>query len=96
MYEYGVKNSINEIYHEWFADNSDFDNALTSRYGPAPGYLPGGANKNYNGSDRPPLGQPPQKAYKDFNSTSGKSWQISEPAIYYQAAYVKLLSQFVN
>jgi endoglucanase len=96
MYEYGAKNSINEIYHEWFADNSDYDNALTSRYGPAPGYLSGGANKNYNGRDRPPLGQPPQKAYKDFNSTSGKSWQITEPAIYYQAAYVKLLSQFID
>lgn len=96
MYQYGAENSLNEIYHEWFGDRSDYDNALTSKYGPAPGYLPGGPNKNYNGNATPPKGQPPQKSYRDFNSIPDKSWQISEPAIYYQAAYIKLISNFVN
>ncbi|MGL5805721.1 MAG: glycoside hydrolase family 9 protein [Xenococcaceae cyanobacterium] len=96
MSQYGAENSINEIYHEWFGDKSDFDNALTSRYGPAPGYVPGGPNKNYTGTLKPPKDEPPQKAYRDFNGIPEKSWEITEPAIYYQAAYVKLLSKFVN
>jgi endoglucanase len=96
MSEYGAENSINEIYHEWFGDKSDFDNALTSRYGPAPGYVPGGPNKNYTGTLKPPKDEPPQKAYRDFNGIPEKSWEITEPAIYYQSAYVKLLSKFVN
>jgi hypothetical protein len=96
MAQYGAENSINEIYHEWFGDGSDYDNAITSKYGPAPGYLPGGPNKNYTGTAKPPKDQPPQKAYRDFNSIPEKSWEVSEPAIYYQSAYVKLLSKFVE
>ena len=45
----------------------------------------------------PPLGQPAQKAYKDFNTGwPADSWSISEPALYYQAAYIRLLANFVN
>jgi hypothetical protein len=95
MYQYGADNSANEIYHEWFGDDSPYDNARTSPKGPAPGYLTGGPNKDYTGDASPPKGQPPQKAYRDFNSGSDKSWEITEPAIYYQSAYVKLLSKFV-
>lgn len=36
-----------------------------------------------------------QKAYLDFNTTSpANSWEITEPAIYYQAVYILLLSNF--
>ena len=45
---------------------------------------------------QPPLDQPPMKAYKDWNTSwPQNSWQITEPAIYYQAAYIRLLSNFV-
>lgn len=45
---------------------------------------------------QPPLNQPPMKAYRDWNTSwPQNSWQITEPAIYYQAAYIRLLSNFV-
>jgi len=94
MYNYGAENCANEMYHQWFADGSVWDNALTSTYGPAPGYITGGANKDFSvGSISPPANQPPQKSYLDFNDGFPESsWEISEPAIYYQAAYLRLLA----
>jgi hypothetical protein len=45
----------------------------------------------------PPTGQPPQKSYKDWNGvTPDSSWAVTEPGIYYQSAYVRLLSAFVQ
>jgi hypothetical protein len=45
----------------------------------------------------PPLGQPVQKAYKDWNfNWPQDSWQVTEPDLGYQAAYVRLLSKFVG
>lgn len=104
MYDYGAERSANEMYHSWFGDGTLFDNALTSLYGPPPGYVMGGANKNYlpdaqyNGPPiSPPLNQPAQKAYKDWNTSwPENSWQITEPAIYYQAAYLKLLATTIS
>lgn len=98
MYDYGAEKSINEIYHEWFADSSPWDNALTSPNGPAPGYLVGGPNRDYTGNYPPLQNQPIQKMYADWNGTTleDKSWEISEPAIYYQSAYIKLLANFVG
>lgn len=96
MYSYGAEKSANEIYHTWFHDGTDWDNALTSPYGPAPGFVSGGANKDYSYAPMsPPYGQPDQKSYLDFNdSNPEKSWEITEPAIYYQAAYIRLLSYY--
>lgn len=95
MDAYGAENSVQEIYHFWFQDGSQWDNANTTTYGPAPGYLVGGCNQNYTANTNlsPPYGQPPQKSYLDFNTSyPDNSWEISEPAIYYQAAYLRLLS----
>lgn len=95
MYAYGGDRCANQIYHTWFADGSPYDDALSSPNGPAPGYVVGGPNANYSNSNfNPPFGQPIQKSYLDFNSTAGESWEITEPAIYYQAAYLRLLSYF--
>jgi endoglucanase len=74
------------------------------RDGPAPGYLAGGPNKFFGVNwVRPPYGEPPMKAYRDWNTAwnaerqaNENSWEISEPAIYYQAVYTLLLSQFVS
>ncbi len=99
MYDFGAEKSVNEIYHTWFADGSIYDNALTSTSGPAPGYVTGGPNKDYtyNGLN-PPFGQPAQKAYLEFNPSSvpENSWEITEPAIYYQAAFIRMLAYFTN
>ncbi len=93
MNSLGAERSINEIYHFWFADGSDYDHAWNSPIGPAPGYVVGGPNASYSGSADVPR-SPISKAYGDFNSKDGdtRPWELSEPAIYYQAAYVRLLS----
>lgn len=96
MYAYGGDACVNEIYHTWFGNNTPYDHALTSPKGPAPGYLSGGPNKDYSYPQlSPPANQPPQKSYLDFNDGwPQSSWEISEPAIYYNAAYILLLSHF--
>lgn len=49
MYEYGAENGVNEFYHSWFANGSPhWDRVGVSTYGPAPGFLTGGPNPNYN------------------------------------------------
>lgn len=47
MYDYGAENSANQIFHEWFGQDTQWDNALTGA-GPAPGIVPGGPNPNYS------------------------------------------------
>jgi endoglucanase len=94
MYDYGAENPVNEFYHGWFAHGSVWQNALTSPKGPAPGYVPGGPNKSYSGSEPGISNQPPQKAYKDGNGYVN-SWEVTECSLGYQSAYLKLLSKFV-
>jgi hypothetical protein len=110
MGPYGAEHSCNQMFHTWFRDgDARWDSAADSQFGPAPGYVTGGANKSYcqNEQDHGCYDsefkkQPPQKAYIDFNTSwepaqeYDMSWALTEPAIYYQAAYVKLLSKFVD
>jgi len=104
MYESGADDCVNEMYHSWFGDGTLYDNALTSPNGPAPGYVTGGANKNFQPDAAyvglpliPPMNQPPQKSYRDWNTSwPENSWELTEPAIYYQGAYVYLLSRFIR
>jgi len=102
MREHGAENCVNSIYHSWFAHGTKYENALTA-IGPAPGYVPGGANKNFHPADAytgpplvPPMDQPPQKAYRDWNTSWPEdSWEVTEPSLSYQGPYVFLLSFFV-
>ena len=99
MYAVGADYSANEMYHAWFSDGTIYDNALTSEKGPAPGFVVGGPNNSYSVSTMsPPYGQPDQKSYLDFNegTTATRSWEITEPAIYYQASYIRLLANRVQ
>jgi endoglucanase len=112
MQAYGAERSASEMFHTWFRDkDARWDSALKSQLGPAPGYVVGGPNKDYCKDFKPSehkcaasrlKKQPPGKAYLDFNTEwdpkqeHDKSWEITEPAIYYQSAYVKLLSNFVD
>jgi hypothetical protein len=48
-------------------------------------------------SPSPPSNQPPQKSYLDFNGNWPlNSWSVTENSNGYQAAYIRLLSQFVD
>lgn len=99
----GAERGIQEIYHTWFNEGTIWDNSATSPNGPAPGFVSGGPNKDFSlNFISPPAGQPMGKAYKDWNtgwngSYNENSWEISEPAIYYQAAYIRnLAAQMTN
>ncbi|MEJ1963997.1 MAG: glycoside hydrolase family 9 protein [Gammaproteobacteria bacterium] len=104
MAPYGATSSVNVLFHGWFWPDTKWADAKTSACGPAPGYLPGGpvANAGTVGipsSIVPPVGQPPQKSYKDWNGTASdpqNSYVVNEPGIYYQAGYVELISQFAE
>lgn len=112
MYAYGAERSANQMFHIWFRDGDPtYDDAKTSRLGPVPGYVTGGPNAQYCEGQDPNQNrcansqlrrQPPQKAYLDFNTAwaptqeHDRSWEITEPGIYYQSAYVKLVSKFVE
>ena len=83
----GADHPVTEIYHGWTGDGTVFDN------NPIPGLLPGGTNRYYSGSNTYFSGQPIQKCFLNFNSYwPENSWEITEPAIYYQAAYIRLLA----
>jgi endoglucanase len=111
MSAYGAEKSVNQIFHQWFRDGDpNYDDAKTSRLGPPPGYVPGGPNHQYCGGQEGQAKcagsrlrkQPLQKSYLDFNTgwdpqiEHDRSWEITEPGIYYQASYVKLVSKFVE
>ena len=94
MGAWGAEHSVDEIYHFWFDHGTAYDSVRDSEIGPAPGYVPGGPNASYSGSRTPPQGQPPSKSYAEFNDSADNAipWEITEPAIYYQSAYVRLLA----
>ncbi len=48
MNRFGADNSITQIFHSWFNDGTPWDQAGVSTFGPAPGFLAGGANEEYN------------------------------------------------
>lgn len=49
MYAHGADRGVNELYHSWFADGSAlWDRVGSSTYGPAPGFLTGGPNPEYD------------------------------------------------
>lgn len=103
MNDFGAEKSCDEMYHAWFGDGTDYDNAQTSPIGPPPGYVPGGFNAYFSPDPAcncvisPPQNQPIQKSYKNWNTSwPENSWELNEPAIYSQAAYIKLLSKFAS
>jgi endoglucanase len=93
----GAENSVTKMYHFAFGASSSFSGNTP------PGYLVGGVNKNYQpdaaytgplSALTPPLGQPVAKTYKDWDTSwPENSWSLTEPAIYYQAAYLRMLSK---
>lgn len=102
MKRLGATRSANSIYHTWFTPGTKWSDASRDTCGPAPGFVPGGPNASagQNGVPArlaPPAGQPPQKSYRDWNADwPESSWVVAEPAIYYQASYVRLLAGLVR
>ena len=96
MADDGAEYSVQHLFHNWFGDGSPYDVDLGSEIGVAPGYVVGGPNQFYSGTNSPPSGQPIQKAYLDWAANGTQpSWELTEPAIYYQAAYVRLLTEIL-
>jgi len=80
----GAESSASRMYHEAYRGELP------------PGYLVGGPNKYYEGSLDWIRRQPPAKAYAELNESGPiDSWELTEPAIYYQACYIRLLAPFV-
>jgi hypothetical protein len=109
MQALGSERSVSEIFHAWFRDGDPvWDSAITSRLGPAPGFVVGGPNAHYCENQQAACAHsslrkvPFAKVYRDFNtgwdpkSEYDRSWELSEPSIGYQSAYVKLISKFVK
>ena len=111
MKAFGASNSVDRLYHTWYAPGTVWNSVSQSKYGPPPGYVVGGANPYYNWAQgcpglnpacgaappSPPVGQPAQKAYADFNeSWPIDSWEVTEPSVAYQTAYIRLLARFVK
>jgi endoglucanase len=103
MREHGAESSASSMFHSWFGHGTVYDDTQTG-IGPAPGYVTGGANRNFQPAAAykgprlaPPMDQPPQKSYRNWNTAwPENSWEITEPSLSYQAPYVLLLSQFVQ
>ncbi|MCC6459648.1 MAG: glycoside hydrolase family 9 protein [Saprospiraceae bacterium] len=87
----GIAQAARQIYHGWTGDGTAWDN------NPIPGLLTGGMNQYYSGTNAYFNNQPVQKKYLDWNTSwPENSWEITEPAIYYQAGYVRLVSHFAT
>lgn len=110
MYGEGAEYCADEMWHTWFAPNTKYDNIDGGNVGPAPGILSGGTqNGGYlgyvkvgtNSFNVTVASQPEQKKFTVDNDASfvngsqKQPWAYNEPAIYYQASYVKLLANFV-
>jgi len=98
MGKYGAEHSLMAIYHDRYGAASIYTK------NPPPGYVVGGPNQSFSGkaADGHPSvewikSQPRGKAYADFNAGwPESSWELSEPAIYYQAIYIRLLAEFAK
>ena len=103
MSAYGAENSCREVFHYWFYDQTPWDNAETSDFGPPPGFVVSGPNQyyepdeSYGGTISPPQFQPPMKSYLDWNTDwPENSWYVSLVDLEMQAAYVRLLTEFAG
>jgi len=102
MGSFGAGKSPMQMYHGWFR-NPPFNHG-PDPLGPAPGYLVGGPNAFFDVTwISPPHGEPPMKAFKDWDAAwnaqhhaNESSWEITEPDILYQSAYVMLASEFCH
>lgn len=92
MKEYGATLSVSQLFGWAYSSSATPSTGNYSDPNPRcnsdpPGYIPGGPDTAYG------FKTPPDKAYANDN-TLNAPWAYAEPAIYYQAAFIKLLSNF--
>jgi|GEM_PF-1776700 len=101
----GKPSSIIEPDFPYFkgVDNYGVNDNNPSTYGPCPGFVVGGPNKDYAGGANPPARSTYyEKFYRDWASDAPngfyrtKVWEITENSISYQAPYVALVSSFMS
>ncbi|MBU1667464.1 glycoside hydrolase family 9 protein [bacterium] len=85
MNAYGSEKSVDQMHHAWFIEGMEV----------ASGFLVGGAIDSYSGNamiySENVSNQPPLKAYaSDYDS-----YEMSEPQLMYQSAYIRLLSSIM-
>jgi hypothetical protein len=81
-------------------DNFGISDSKVSALGPAPGFVPGGPNKDYSGTAFPPKGAAGyNKFYRDWNDQTEwtvVTWEITENSIGYQGPYLALAMHFLG
>ena len=98
----GKPTSITEPAYPYYAgtDNHGVSDNKVSLYGPAPGFVTGGPNKDYGGTSAPPLGSVYyEKFYRDWADQvdwTAQTWEITENSIGYQGPYVALAAYFLG
>lgn len=101
----GLPPGVTEPDYPYFkgVDNYGASDNNFSQYGPLPGLVPGGPNKDYSGLATPPNGATYyEKFYRDWidNSPRGwyrtKVWEVNENSISYQGPYVALIAGFMT
>jgi len=102
-YFVGKPPSVDEPLYPYFkgTDNLGANDNKFSTYGPAPGFVPGGPNKDYSGEVIPPKGASFYNGfYRDWceaydDPSKSKTWEITENSISYQGPYVALGGYFM-
>jgi len=101
----GLPAGVTEPDYPYFkgVDNYGISDNNFSQYGPVPGLVPGGPNKDYGGLASPPRGATYyERFYRDWidDSPNGffrtKVWEVNENSISYQAPYVALIAGFMS
>ena len=101
----GLPPGVTEPDYPYFkgVDNYGVSDNNTSLFGPAPGFVPGGPNKDYSGLAKPPGAVTYyERFYRDWidNSPRGwsrtKPWEVNENSISYQGPYVALIAAFMS
>src|SRR5687768_8453659 len=101
----GLPPGVTEPDYPYFkgVDNYGVSDNNVSQYGPAPGMVVGGPNKDYGGLAKPPGGSTYyERFYRDWidNSPNGwyrtKVWEVNENSISYQGPYVALIAAFMS
>jgi hypothetical protein len=101
---YGKPASVQEPAYPYFSgtDALGIRDDVSSAYGPFPGFVPDGPNKDYTGSVGPPKGAAAgHRFYRDwaYSDPSGKGsvpWEVNETGIYYITSFAALAGQFIS
>jgi hypothetical protein len=95
----GLPSSVSEPAYPYYRDDNQ-----TSKYGPAPGLVPGGPNSAYSGTYIIPNRQYPAYAYRDWSvgcawngsACASASWEITEPSNGYEGPFILLVSLLMS